>query len=875
MGSVERHSELPVDWSKESMDAGEHRWRESAGSNGSTDALSLAQPNNDPSTNALSIVLKGHAEKERVRQSHSLQEMSFEEYLQALVREPTKYVRSPAQYQVDALEHYGFEKTTILGKEILDFKVKRFPWQSRGGLQRELVGQELATYEYYKLCQQLAKDERPSGLICAHGAPGGGKSTFFQMRNEMLEDYSKNSDKGALYRLVWVFPPDERKGFGFLQGEEATTDGRFTIRIPADNNTDPFFLLPNERGIDGAPSLREEILNLATKDGVNERFNQSYFMSSGLDPLSQMIFEELLKEYKGDIGKIFEKHVRVERWHYAEELGRGIVSLRPNPDPHADVRPIAPQYNGYPIPPVLRNIAGDLHSSSSLILNGNRGIVHYSDMFRPNQMDRGDGDLSRFNNLLETIEGGVVQVLSHRDPSVIRNVQAYILFTADTNDEHILQKYRGSGFDALSERIFFLSIPLGSRFMAEAQAYRGELAKTGARMAPGATEMLSLFNTATRLLTPDPDYPGYKEVKGLPELIAGLSTVDKALLLDETTKPLRREIIGSKGREYSAEELRLLEANAQTIAEEHVGGVGKTRFALYDGGMGISTRVGIKMAKTIAAQREEVSTPDVERYLKEAIQEGLPYYNEIAAARAKYVAPVTEQLRKERPNERITESDVNQRLDKLFPVPNLSEILTDVIGYGKKVVRHDVSEALGIREAQNAESRLMKYVLHVRAYLNAGNFEVPREYRLSQMRDDGKASEEVMRAFENEHVGETFSSDAQRRAYRETVFTTMTAWHLDNPNKVLSENLSEALPQLLEDIRRSDQRGREQKLARFLDDTVYFSSHAEQLEEDLRSFDVTKVRRAQEWRTTVERLEGMGYSRHSLAEHVVWAIGDR
>lgn len=866
MGSVEKHSELPVDWSKESIDSGEHRWR-------------AASPGLDDENHTLTAMLRVHAEREQSRHAELHQELTFNEYLQELVRDPSRLVRSPAQYQVDAFEHYGFDKRTILGKEILDFHVKRFPWQSGEGLRRELVGQEVATYEYYKLCQQLARDERPSGLICAHGAPGGGKSTFFQMRNEMLEDFSKNSVKGALYRLVWVFPPDERKGIGFLQGEKSEEQGGYTIRIPADNNTDPFFLLSNEKATDGFPSLREGVLNLLEKDGrINEEFNRAYFMSSGLDPLSRMIFEELVKEYKGDIGKIFEKHVRVERWHYAEDLGRGIVSLRPNPDAHADVRPIAPQYNGYPVPPALRNIAGDLHSSPSLVLNANRGVVHYSDMFRPNQMDRGEGDLSRFNSLLETIEGGVVQVLSHRDPSVMRNVQAYVLFTADTNDEHILQKRGASGFDALSERIFFLSIPLGSRFMAEAQAYEGELRKAGRGAGPGAIEMLALFTTATRLLNPDPANPLYQEAKELPPLIEGLSAVDKALILDETTRQSRREVIGSKGREYTAEELRLLDSYAEQIAGEHMWGVGQSRFSLYDGGMGISTRSGIKMAKTIASRAgdREMSVLDVERYLKDAVKVGLPYYEEIAQARVKYAGAVTEQLRKERPNERISESDVNERLKKLFPIANPEEVLSDVISYGKRVVRRDVSNALGMDEAQDAEARLMKYVLHVRAFLNAGNFEVPKEYRLSRMRDDGKASEEVMRAFEDEHVvGESFSSSSARRAFRESVFAKMTAWSIDNPSEVLSEHLPEALPQLLEDIARSDKRRREEKLDRFLKDTIYFSSYESQFEEDLRSFDVTKVRRAQEWQGCVERLTEKGYPKDALAEYVVWALSEK
>ena len=844
---------------------------------GAFQAETLDSP--DPADAFAALVPQLCADHEKSLRQHTSHEMGFREYLSLLWREPERVVRSPAQYQVDAFKHYGFEEKEIAGKVIKDFAVRTFPWQSSSlDHRRELIGQEIPTDAYFRFCERAARDARPSSLVCIHGHSGSGKTTFFRMRDEMLEDFSRNHLEGALYRLVWRFVEPEAQRFGFAIDESTalrTHREKGELLIPADNNTDPLFVLPSSTGgMKDSKSPRELVLdNLRTGGRISETFNKDYFLADGLDPLSSKILSTLLDHYRGDMEKILDKHVRVERWYYASKLGEGIVSLNPNPDMRADIKPIhmSPKIG-------VRDEAfdklPDLFSTGALYLRANRGVLHYSDMFRQNQLDRAQSDISRYNFLLETLESGMVQVLSPRDPTMLRNVPSFVFVSADTNDHNIVEKMQGSGFEQLRERMEFVPFGLITRFSEEARLY--ELAIEGSsRNQPSARslETLALFACGTRLLSPDPFASGYAE-DGLKDVIKKVTPVAKALLLDERAGAVEINRMKEEQSELSIDELRVLQQNAALVADEYSTGVGNTKFWLYDGGVGLSSRAGEKLAQRMILEADHsITAMDVCLRLREMVAEGLPYYEDVKRMRSQLTTQVEREMRAG--GAKVSDADIVRRVHSLLPIAEPGQILDEVELYAKRGVQSDITQALGMTAETAAEGALLRYLWHVRSHLSGGNQEVPVEYRLAKMRKDGKASEVVMRDFEDNNLQASKpNTDEDRARLRASIFGQVAAWSLDNPGKKFDEHIGEALGGVLQDVRRSGRLAQKQAMKKVLDLTKMYGTENGELERDITSGDKAHKARAEKYYDLVTEMERLGYHRSSVAKEIVWALND-
>lgn len=817
---------------------------------------------------------------EQSRRDQFVLEKSFRDYLGDLWRDPRHTVRSVAQYQVDAFDHYGFEEKTIGGRVIRDFHARTFPWQSPDQLhRRELIGQEIATYGYYQFCQRVANEPRPGTILCGHGPSGSGKSTFFRMRDEMLEDFSNNHREGALYRLVWRFSEAESSKFGFAVGDSARLQlgekgVQREVLIPADNNTDPIFVIPHSRSRDGrGRSPREDLLHTLESSGrLSGGFNRDYFLSDGLDPLSRQILDHLLKHYEGDMEKILERHVKVERWSYSARLGEGLVSLKPNPDQRGDIKPISPPQRQFVRDAALETLP-ELQSTGSLFLRANRGVLHYADMLRPNQMDRSQGDITRFNYLLDTLETGDVQVLSHRDAAAVRNIPSFVFASADANDHNILEKMQASGFEQLRERMEFLTFPLTGRSSQEARLYEMEAGgEARHRPAPHAFETLALFACATRLLIPDPLSQNYGK-EGLPELLKKLTPVSKALLLDEEKGATAINLVKEEKDELNADQTTMLTKHTALIAEEYSGGVGKTKFWLYDGSLGLSTRSASDIAGKLIAEHPDraLTAMDVCQHLAELVKGGLPYFEDIRRTKLKIRSEVEQRAHAD--GIKLSESDVVGKVRKMVPVPEPAEIVSEVTTYAKRRIRNDLAEALGLSTGADAERALLRYVWHLRSYLSGGSQQVPEEFRLSQMRHDGRASEVVMTGFEDGCLEASRPTTPEARAaLRQSIFSKIAAWSLDNPGSRLDEQIGRALPAIVREVRLSGRTLQKRAFEQFLESAEAYGRNDGALQQDLQSNDKILKKRAEHYFDVLTNLERLGYQRDFAAREVVWAL---
>jgi hypothetical protein len=103
--------------------------------------------------------------------------MSFAEYLNLVVSEPTRQLRSSAQYIVDCFDHYGSSMVAYPWGEVRRFHLFDAPWA--GGEDR-LFGQEPVQNAVYRVLRSFVQDGRPNKLLLLHGPNGSAKSTFIR-----------------------------------------------------------------------------------------------------------------------------------------------------------------------------------------------------------------------------------------------------------------------------------------------------------------------------------------------------------------------------------------------------------------------------------------------------------------------------------------------------------------------------------------------------------------------------------------------------------------------------------------------------------------------------------------------------------------------
>src|SRR5215813_2155635 len=156
--------------------------------------------------------------------------MSFVEYLNLVVADPIRQLRSSTQYIVDCLDHYGTSMVKYPWGEVRRFHLFDAPWA--GGEDR-LFGQEPVQNAAYRVLRSFVQDGRPNKLILLHGPNGSAKSTFIRCLGRGLEHYS-TLDEGALYRFSWIFPTQKhtRGGIGFGGNSEALATAESFAYLP-------------------------------------------------------------------------------------------------------------------------------------------------------------------------------------------------------------------------------------------------------------------------------------------------------------------------------------------------------------------------------------------------------------------------------------------------------------------------------------------------------------------------------------------------------------------------------------------------------------------------------------------------------------------
>src|SRR5215510_13707408 len=207
--------------------------------------------------------------------------LSFAEYLNLVVSDPTRQLRSSTQYMVDCLDHYGTSTVKYPWGEVRRFHLFDAPWA--GGEDR-LFGQEAVQNSVYRVLRSFVQDGRPNKLILLHGPNGSAKSTFIRCLGRGLENYSA-LDEGALYRFSWIFPAQKGSkggiGFGGAGGQSIDSmdsfaflpDDQVDARLGDELRDHPLLLVPLDE--------REKLISKMLETAPTRAFQVSDYLRTG------------------------------------------------------------------------------------------------------------------------------------------------------------------------------------------------------------------------------------------------------------------------------------------------------------------------------------------------------------------------------------------------------------------------------------------------------------------------------------------------------------------------------------------------------------------------------------------------------------------
>lgn len=846
-----------------------------------------------------------------VNQPIASQRLLYADFLKEVLANPRHMVRNVFQYTADAMESFGVETRTILGREVQTFALQSWPWESdRVSERRTLAGQELALNEFYQQMKLFGRREYANRMFVFHGPPGSGKTRLNDTLDAMVEHFSERDPRGALYRLVWVFANDSgAKKIGFRANlrhsaevvEDPSDPGQSIIYRPT-TNTDPIFLL--SAPCFGANSRERLVEQLQSQGNLPADFNFDYFLRGQLDTFSEAVLDALLDFYHREhtrrsedkapltpgeiLDEVLKHHVRVERWTLSRRQGRGLCSIWANPSRDADIEPL---WNTFAPPPhEIKSAERELYMPTSFMIRANRGHYHLSDLFRPDMRDRGGQDISHLNHLLNEIESGATQIISQRQAASAKTEHVNVLLRADANDDLIAMKTTAQGWSSLARRLHFIPVPHITRFLAEESAHK-EFFRTivgpDRFICPHVLRTLSLFVTATRLLRPKPDF--YEGVhRDLPVIVDQMSVVEKALLFQEPINGERAELNMLKPDEqarWRQDEVSIIQKFLPEIAREYMTGYGGANLSLYDGAFGISTASAQDLLRTIAVFRPEVpiSVLEVIEVLKNQ-GEGFSYYDEIQVAKQRQAQRALEEKKRDahRRGQPLKQNEIPGVLRKImdaiedeYPIPSPETIIRDVEVFARRKIQDDFYGALGVAGEQPIVCSLRRYLAHARVSIGHAPLEVEPEHRVTD-RERGHNAK-LLEEFEDRVVkNEDISSDDKRLEFRRHLFEQIGNWQAAHPERNATDHYEAIFGELVEGIRAVRNESLERPLRDFqqlcteyASDPLLILRHIEGNEDERR--------RAKRWIAAIQALENkFGYPKEekwdTIRKHLEWAM---
>ncbi|TNF26493.1 MAG: serine protein kinase PrkA [Deltaproteobacteria bacterium] len=516
--------------------------------------------------------------EEANKDEESLNEiLSFQDYMDKFYENPYKECRPTYEYLIDMLNHYGKDEK---GR----FKLYELNHPDAPPVYGQLKTQQ-ALYENLVNFREEGFNNK---FILLVGPNGSSKSSMIRKFMKGAEEYSKTHE-GCLYSFSWIFPienyvkgtlglnqgprnPHELNTFAYLDDKDVNAI------LPSELKDHPILLIPKK--------YRQNIIDesLIEKPDLLDSVRKSYLYKGDLSKRNRMIYDALLKNYKGKHSEVL-KHIRIERFNVSKRYSSAAVTIEPQIHVDARMQQITMDKRLASLPPSLQSL--NLFSLQGEVVLANRGILEYSDLLkRP---------LDTYKYLLMTMETSNINlqgILTELD----------IFFVGTSNEIHLAAFKQHPDFNSFKGRFNFVRVPYLLNFIEEQKIYEDQilgLADTSV-LEPHSLEALCLFAVLTRLRSPQSkNYPEKK----LNTIVTSMNPLEKARFIAEDYMPDRLD----------SESKQILKQHKEEVLSEF------EYENLYEGKFGISPRDMKNIIYKLTNRHENMTFVEILDYLQKLI----------------------------------------------------------------------------------------------------------------------------------------------------------------------------------------------------------------------------------------------------------------
>lgn len=508
--------------------------------------------------------------------------LAFDDYMKLFEKNAEKELRPTCIYLRDMFDYYGKNSNgsfKLFSREHADAP--------------PVHGQIKTQQRIHQYLQNFMEEGFNNKFILLVGPNGSSKSSLIKKIMLSAEDYS-HTDEGSLFSFSWIFPIDQFvKGSLGLSGSTVDKnvnsyafleDKDISAIISSELKDHPLLLLPIK--------TRQNLIEDAFKnDGTRlETIRKSYLYNGDLSQRNRLIFDALLKNYKGNYSEVF-KHIRVERLFINRRYSIGATTIEPQLHVDANLQQITMDRRLASLPPSLQSL--NLFSISGEVVLANRGILEFSDLLkRP---------LDTFKYLLMTMESKTINlhgILTELD----------IFFIGSSNEIHFAAFKQHPDFNSFKGRFNFLRVPYLMNYKEEEKIYQEQIAKLKeeATFEPHALESLCLWSVMTRMRAPISK--NFHDEK-LGKITEALSPLDKCLLYSDKETP----------DTFDSESRQILKMGVDEVMNEY------ENDSMYEGKFGISPREVKQIIYDLAYNSKTVTFIEVLDYLKVLIEKKAEY----------------------------------------------------------------------------------------------------------------------------------------------------------------------------------------------------------------------------------------------------------